>query len=166
MAIIIGEPQCCICKQEIEKDEAWTATWGVPFAPPHHLYPFCDAPLHFSCLSNWPYREEYSFGYFQIFREMHEAGIGHILAEGELWFLGCGPCPTGQRPYYVQVVLAHWPIRLKLDKWQEWNQFVTEGFKQGLAGQCLVDVEAVMREVRILAGNQEALDSLHDAAQV
>ena len=159
MAIIIGQPECYICKQKIQEDEEWLATWGVPFVPPHHLYEFCDAPLHYSCLAAWPYREEFSLGYFQMFR------YGHILAEGKLWFLSCGPSSKGERPYYVQVVLAHWPIRLKLDKWHEWNHFVTEGFKEHLVGKCLTDAEAIMAEVREVVGNQEALNALHDAAQ-
>ncbi|MBC8103173.1 MAG: hypothetical protein H7Z41_11355 [Cytophagales bacterium] len=163
MAIIIGQAQCCICEQEITEHEAWTATWGVPFAPPHPLYPFCDAPLHFSCLSGWSHREEYSQGYFQLFRSGHESGMGHLLGEGKRWFLGCGPCIQGQRPRYAQVVLAHWPIRLKMNDWHRWDRFLANDFQDGLSGPCLADAKAVMEEVRKIAGDQKALNALHDA---
>lgn len=180
MAIIVGQPKCCICRQKIEKGEAWTATSGAAFGPPHPLYPFCDAPLHFSCLEVWPYREEFSRGYFEGALQYYESGWSGVVADmpqlagtippyrlaaGSQWFLCCGPSRHGEKPHYAEIVLAHWPVVLRLDDWHEWESFLVAGFKAGLAGQCLLDAEAVMREVHEVASSQVMLDRLYDRAQ-
>ena len=123
-------------------------------------------PLHLACLTDWPQREEFSHGYFQMFRYGHEIGIGHILAEGPTWFLGCGPCGPKERPAYAQIVLAHWPVRLKMDGWDGWTSFLSSGFAEGLEGSCLAAAQRPVGQVREVAGLQDELDALHDAALV
>lgn len=165
MAIIFGQPQCCICQQMIEEGEEWTATWGVVFVPPHPLYAFCDAPLHFSCLETWPHRKEFARGYFEMFRQMPLDGAGYILAEGQSWFLGCGPSTKGRKPHYIEIVLADWPIRLRSNDWTGWEAFATSGFKRNLSSAALVETGRAMEQVRACVETQGDLDALFDAAQ-
>jgi hypothetical protein len=164
MPLFFGTPVCSLCQQAIEESEAGICTWGVPFSPPHPLYQFCESPLHLACLADWPQREEFSRGYYEMFRYGHEIGIGHILAQGPTWFLSCGPCGPDERPHYSQIVLAEWPIRLKMDGWDGWVSFLSGGFEGNLAGRCLAAAQAVVAQVRAIAATQEALDALHDAA--
>lgn len=111
---------CAICKGELSEDALWLGTSGVAFSPPHPLYPFCDSGMHQSCLLNWEHRREFSSGYAQ--------GSGHLLRAEPEWNLICGPLGYGPHgkpgwPYYAEIRLLDWPIRLYA-KFEAWGHFI------------------------------------------
>ena len=118
MAIFVTN--CAICGGEVTEDNPCVATSGVAFAPPHPLYKFCDAGLHQRCLVDWDHRREFSLGYFD--------GSGTILRSEDEWNLICGPMGYGPHgkpgwPYYAEIRLADWPIRL-YSNFEDWGAFV------------------------------------------
>lgn len=118
MAIFVTN--CAICGGEVSEDNPCVATSGVAFAPPHPLDKFCDAGLHQGCLVDWEDRREFSLGYFN--------GSGTILRSEDGWNLICGPLGYGPHgkpgwPYYAEIRLADWPIRL-CSNFEDWGAFV------------------------------------------
>jgi hypothetical protein len=114
MAIFITE--CAICHQPFEKNSRVLATSGVAFPPEHPLYPFCDTGLHQQCLLEWPHRLEFSSGYFDV--------PGSVLQTSE-WNLICGPLmygPYGRPgwPYYAEIRLSDWPVRI-YSRFEQWE---------------------------------------------
>ena len=119
MAIFVSE--CAICGGEITRDTPCVATSGVAFEPPHPLYEFCDAGLHQHCLVSWKWRREFATGYVK--------GSGDILRREEEWNLITGPLSCGPRakpgwPYYAEIRLVDWPIRL-YSRFEDWGSFVS-----------------------------------------
>jgi hypothetical protein len=140
---------CLICKGGFKDGRPFTGTWGVPFPSNHHLFEFCDGGLHLDCLDQWPHRLEYSRGYF----DMAHAGfvaMGTLLHDSPTWILGCGPARAEHEPYYAEVRLADWPMRL-YTKFDAWPEFVASGYREGLAGRSLLAADEVMRQVADLA---------------
>lgn len=120
MAIFVTD--CAICGERITKDTPCVTTSGVAFPPPHPLYQFCDAGLHQKCLLTWEHRGEFAAGY--------AAGSGNILRQENEWNLICGPMGYGPHgkpgwPYYAEIRLCDWPIRL-YSRFEEWGTFVME----------------------------------------
>jgi hypothetical protein len=118
MAIFVTN--CAICGGKVTEDTPCVATSGVAFAPPHPLYKFCDAGLHQRCLVDWEHRREFSMGYVN--------GSGTILRREDEWSLICGPLSYGPHgkpgwPYYAEIRLADWPLRL-YSKFENWGTFV------------------------------------------
>ncbi|HEY1049787.1 MAG TPA: hypothetical protein VGE39_08535 [Prosthecobacter sp.] len=118
MALFITH--CAICGGKITEDTPALSTSGVAFEPPHPLYRFCDTGLHQQCLVGWPHRREFSFGYVM--------GSGHVLRSDNEWNLICGPLgygPCGKPgwPYYAEIRLHEWPVRLYAD-FERWGAYV------------------------------------------
>jgi hypothetical protein len=59
-------------------------------------------------------------------------------------------------PYFVQVRLADWPIRL-YTRFLEWDTFVDGGYAKELDGAALARAELAMADVRSVFPNQAAL---------
>ncbi len=156
MALISDNSRCAICDESLSRP--YTATSGCAFSPGHRLFAFCDAPLHFSCLEGWSDREEFSLAYHKQALDACREGYGTLIHVGESWFLGCGPSTPPQLPYFAQVVLCDWPIRL-YTRLEEWDIFVREGYRESLVGEALARADAVMAEVRILLSDQQALEA-------
>jgi hypothetical protein len=111
---------CAICGEAISEFTPNLMTSGVAFPPEHPLYPFCDAGLHQNCLLTWPHRREFAAGYF--------GGSGHSLERTSDWNLICGPLlygPGGRPgwPYYAEIRLADWPIRL-YSRFESWGEML------------------------------------------
>ena len=141
--------ECPICKGDFADGRAYTGTSGVAFAPPHHLYDYCDAGLHFDCLERWPHRLEFARGYFERSRATF-AHYGTLLAAAPEWVLGCGPAPIASEPYYAEVDLADWPCRL-YTRWQAWDSFIAGGYASGIIGGALLSATEAMSRVREIA---------------
>jgi hypothetical protein len=168
MALILSDSRCAICAELL--DRPFTATSGCAVTADHRLWRYCDAPLHFSCLEAWSSREEFSCLYFdRSLRAYSEGQAGTLLEAGDSWLLACGPAVTegtasilsvqpGQ-PYFAEVVLARWPFRLH-SRLNEWNDYVTAGFRSGLIGEALVAAEDTMSIVRTLAPTRESIMEL------
>ncbi len=182
MALILPNSVCAICGENL--DRPYTATSGVAFAKEHRLYRYCDAPLHNDCFEKWPDRTEFVGGYFQSTLHSFKAGLtGHLLAEGVNWALICGPYARtdlrpaveagwfsaeaaedmkeklGDKPQYVTVILSEWLAQLNTN-WDGWEHFVHEKYREHLEGGILLDVEAIMEQVRQLAPDNDALQTL------
>ena len=119
MAIFISN--CAICNEKIDENTPCLATSGVAFIPPHPLYQFCDVGLHQKCLSGWKHRREFSLGYVN--------GSGLILESTEDYRIVCGPMgygPNGKPgwPYYVEVRLCDWPVRL-YSRFEDWESYLS-----------------------------------------
>jgi hypothetical protein len=158
MAIIIKGTPCAICG-DADLGRPFTATSGVAFPEGHDLFPYCDAPLHLDCLAAWPHRVRFSRGYFEMWKASIQLGWPTLLAAGLDWMLDCGPAPLEKLPHFVEVRLADWPLVMK-SRWEEWPTYVLGAFRDGLDGEALTATEAVMREVRAVAGTTEALAEL------
>ena len=118
--MVIFITNCAICDEKIAEDKPCVSTSGVAFPPPHLLYEFCDSGLHQRCLLEWEHRREFATGYAK--------GSGHILRSEDEWNLICGPLEYGPHgkpgwPYYAEIRLLDWPIRL-YSKFEEWGSFV------------------------------------------
>lgn len=74
---------------------------------------------------NWPDRKNFARAYF------HSSGA-ILLKQEELWAMYCGPFSYGPYgkvglPYYVEICLKEWPIRLKCNlqnQLENWEAFV------------------------------------------
>lgn len=153
--------ECPICKGGFADGRAYTGTSGVMFVPPHPLYEFCDAGLHFDCLERWPHRLEFSRGYF----EGHRAAFIHygtLLASEPSWILGCGPAPIDKEPYYAEVDLADWPCRL-YSRWHAWDSFLAGGYADGIVGEALIAAAQAIIRVREFVPDLSALGNLRHA---
>jgi hypothetical protein len=161
VALITPTSVCAICGSKL--DRAYTATSGVAFPRGHRLWVYCDAPLHLNCLENWPDRIAFSLGYFQNTLDFCGFGITHLLARGDNWILICGPCVIEGNPYYAAIHLKDWPFRL-YSHWNEWDEFITGGFQEGLEGKALTAAQNVINEVKKVAPNLKALKDLLEQA--
>jgi hypothetical protein len=170
MALIHKRSRCAICEKPL--DRPYTATSGCAFESDHHLWRYCDAPLHLDCLSDWPLRREFSRGYYDRSLGAFRAGPrgGTVLVVRDAWFLACGPVlednqttrllkATPGAPYYVEAVLADWPLRL-YSRWHAWEGYIDGGFRQTLVGPALDAAEQVISELHLLAPTSAALDKL------
>ena len=115
---------CAICEMQITAETPILNTSGCAFPESHHLWKYCDTGLHQECLAKWNHRPEFSEGYFGI------RGAVHLLQETEQWVLLCGPVMYGphgkvQLPYYAEIRLRDWPVRL-YSRFHEWSNFVAE----------------------------------------
>lgn len=158
--IIKGRTPCAICG-DTNLSRPFTATSGVAFPPGHDLYPYCDAPLHLDCLATWPDRERFSRGYFDMWRRTSRGPV--LLADGPGWMLLCGPARPESTPYYVEVRLVDWPIVLK-SRWENWPDYMTGAFREGLTGDPLKAAETVMQQARVVATDAESLVQLRRQA--
>jgi hypothetical protein len=90
MALIGEWSTCTICGGAL--DRPYTATSGVAFASNQRLWAYCDAPLHFDCLSTWADREEFSREYFvsSLARYWSGDGLARLCgySYGDLMALG------------------------------------------------------------------------------
>lgn len=126
MAIFVTD--CAICGGKITDETPFVTTSGVAFAPPHPLYPYCDAGLHQRCLASWNHRREFSIGY------VDGDGLGTVLKSEDEWKFFCGPQGFGPHgkprwPYYAEIRLVDWPIRL-YSRFEEWAAFIScKGWK-------------------------------------
>ena len=157
MALIGPWSTCAICGGGL--DRPYTATSGVAFPPDHPLWPYCDAPLHWGCLTTWADREEFSRGYFVGSLCAYWSGCGTLLRAAPDWFLACGPAEPGEPPYFAEVRLAAWPLRL-YSEWKDWSEYVDDGFRASLSGPALDAADAVMAQVRREVPSLEALEAL------
>ena len=85
--------------------------------------------------------------------------MGTLLCDSSSWILGCGPATSEQDPYYAEVRLADWPMRL-YSKLDTWNEFADGGYREGLTGQALVAADKVMRQVSTVAPDPAAIRKL------
>jgi hypothetical protein len=154
MAIIGEHSRCAICGAPLTR--LFTATSGCAFPPDHRLFRFCDAPLHLSCLEAWADREEFARAYYDQALGSWRRKYGTLLHETRDWSLGCGPATPPAFPYYAEVRLSDWPIRL-YSRLGEWDAFVAAGYRAYLEGAALSRADAVMGEVRALVPDQQAL---------
>ncbi|NRD52826.1 hypothetical protein [Corallococcus exiguus] len=159
MAIIMeGLTSCPICGST-DLSKPYTATSGVAFPEGDELWRYCDAPLHLECLAHWPHRERFSRGYFDLWRDESMSGHGVLLAEAPRWLLRCGPAKPEAEPYYVEVRIADWPMRL-YSRWAQWPDYSAQQYRQGLIGEALEAADEVMSEVRKIAPDLESLRAL------
>lgn len=150
--------KCPICKGGFNDGRAYTGTSGVAFGPPHPLYEFCDAGLHFECLERWAPRADFSKGYFEGKRSTFMR-YGTLLASEPSWILGCGPAPIDKEPYYAEIDLVDWPCPL-YSRWQSWDSFLAGGYTVGLVGEALVAATKAINRVREFAPNLNILSKL------
>lgn len=165
MALIFESSTCAICGELL--DRPYTATSGVFFPYENLLYRYCDAPLHFECLERWPERGTFSAGYFEMALNDYRL-YGNLLIEQDNWILGCGRTRynkppewisgslRNELPHYAEVRLSDWPFRL-YSYWSDWDTFIGEGYREGLAGEALKATERIMAEVRQVAPDGRAL---------
>jgi hypothetical protein len=158
MALIGPESTCAICDGSL--DRPYTATSGVAFTIDARLWPYCDAPLHFDCLPDWADREEFARAYFVSRLAAYWSRYGTLLSATAEWFLACGPAAPREDPYFAEVPLARWPLRLYA-KWGEWEAFVDGGFRAELVGPAVDVADAVMAQVRAEVPSLEALKALY-----
>ena len=158
MALITANTRCPICNNRLAKP--YTVTSGVVFARTHPLWQFCDAPLHFDCLETWPSRIEFSEGYFNAVLQHYQTGSGgFLLIQEKDWLFAAGPVGKNGHPLYVDIRFREWPVRL-YSRWQDYDQFVAGGFREGLAGSALQLAEQTMRIVIQAAPDLAALSHL------
>lgn len=163
MAIIMeGKTPCAICG-ETDLNRPFTATSGCAFPPSDELWRFCDAPLHLDCLAGWDQRVRFSRAYFDMWREAARNGMGLVLREGNGWMLRCGPSMPGEAPYYAEIDLVEWPIRL-YSRWNDWTESLSGGFVRELVGPALHAVERAIAEVRAIAPDARTLAALRQQA--
>lgn len=156
MALILqGVTRCPIC-ESTDLTRAYLATSGGFFPEGHELWRFCDAPLHLDCLERWPDRRRFARGYFDLWRDECLRGHGVLLAERSSWLLRCGPAKADADPYYAEVRLSEWPLRL-YSRWDEWSHYVAKGYRDGLLGQVLDAADEAMSQVRDVAPTVSAL---------
>lgn len=156
MALISANSRCAICGEPLSRP--YTATSGCAFRPDHRLFAFCDAPLHLSCLEIWPDREELARAYHDQALDAWREGYGTLVHIGENWVLGCGPSTLPKLPYFAQVCLRDWPIRL-YTRFDEWDTFVSEGYRTSLSGDALSRADVVMTDVRAMLPDQQTLQA-------
>ncbi|MBN8226152.1 hypothetical protein JYK02_01365 [Corallococcus macrosporus] len=158
MAMIIkGFTSCAICGST-DLSKPYTATSGVAFPKEDELWRFCDAPLHFDCLARWPHRERFSRGYFDLWKDDSVLANG-VLSGGRAWVLRCGPAKREADPYYAEVRLSDWPMRL-YSRWEQWTDFAAHQYREGLEDEALKAADAAMAEVRKVAADLESLSVL------
>jgi hypothetical protein len=63
-----GISECAICHEVLTEQDEVFATWGV-FGVDLELFPYCDAPMHWSCYAAWPHRETFARAYFDFWIE-------------------------------------------------------------------------------------------------
>jgi len=159
VALIGQESRCAICDELL--DRPFLATSGVAFGRRHHLYPYCDAPLHIDCLAAWPHRLEFSRGYFVNALVDAWRRQGTVLIATPRWYLCHSRGEPNELPLWVGVRLSEWPIYLSTG-WHEWTQYVDGGFREGhLADAALEAAEEIMAEVRTRAPTLAALKALY-----
>ncbi len=153
----VGHTPCAICG--VADFRPYTATSGCAFPESDELWRYCDAPLHLDCLALWDKRIRFSRGYFDMRRDAATSGLGLVLSEGPDWMLRCGPATPSSAPYYVEIDLAEWPMRL-YSKWGEWAENVNGGLCRGLVGPALHAAEQAVAQVRAIAPDAAALNAL------
>lgn len=120
MALLFPESACAICGQKIGTDSNLFTTSGVVFAPPHPLYKFCDAPMHWACYEAWEHRPEFARGCFESFVASEQRnpywGMAYL---SEQVAVQVNPDPAVAQ---VSVDLAETgsSIRVPLEHWQIW----------------------------------------------
>ncbi|RKG76890.1 hypothetical protein [Corallococcus terminator] len=163
MAIIIkGITRCRICGSG-DLSLPYIGTSGMAFPKGDELHPYCDALLHLDCLARWPHRERFSRGYFDRRRDDPDRSNGVLLAERRTWLLRCGPASPDAEPYFAEVLLIDWPMRL-YSRWAQWDDYVAQGYGQRLSGEALMAAGQVMSEVRQVAPTLEVLGALRQQA--
>lgn len=137
MALIApGISRCAICGSN-DLTQPYVTTSGVIFPRGHHLWPFCDAPLHIMCVEKWAHRVEFSRGYFEAWRRRER---DRLVVERPDWFMSEGPS-------YMQLILGDWPLRLYASR-DDWPVMLAGGFCDGLIGEMREVAERVLEEVR------------------
>ena len=155
MSIVIpGETVCPICEAHL--GEPYLSTSGIAFPKDHELWRYCDTALHQSCLEKWPKRKEFAEGYYRAAVSAAQNGYGVLLLEGDDWLLACGRPVADNPPVYVEVRLREWPLRL-YSLWENWLNFVGDGYRTGLTGETLWAASKCMREVRRIAPDAHML---------
>lgn len=165
MALIFESSKCKICGELL--DRPYTATSGVFFPEESPLYRYCDAALHFDCLERWPERVAFSAGYFEMALNDYQIH-GNLLMKKDNWILGCGRTRynklpewisgslRNELPHYAEVRIPDWPFRL-YSYWSDWDNFIDEGYQEGLAGEALRVSKQIMAEVRQVAPDSRTL---------
>ena len=158
MALLTSDTRCPICNEKLNRP--FTATSGGVFPREHPLWKYCDAPLHFDCLESWPYRVEFSEGYFKAITHYHESGKGgFLLIKERNWIFATGPCAINSFPYYVEIRFREWPFRL-YSRWGEWDKFVSGEFRNDLVGSVLKLAEETMVTIIRVAPDLSRLSRL------
>ncbi len=164
MAIVmVGITPCPICGCPVGDDD-YTATSGCAFPSGHALFPFCDAPLHFACLENWPWRQPFAQAYFDRARDEARQSPGRLLIDEELWILVCGPAGETENPYYVEARRRDWPIRL-YSRWEDWEDFLAGGYVANRQGQALEAATEVIQVLRDRLPDQMALAQFYQTTR-
>jgi hypothetical protein len=162
--VLLGITPCPICGCPVGEADDYTATSGCAFPSGHALYPFCDAPLHFDCLENWPLRQPFAQAYFDRVRTEARQSPGRLLIDGELWILVCGPAAATENPYYVEARRRDWPMRL-YSRWEDWEDFLAGGYAANLQGQALQAASEVIQVLRDRLPDQMALAQFYKATR-
>ncbi|MFP2898831.1 hypothetical protein [Corallococcus sp. 4LFB] len=159
MALIIkGKTACAICGGT-DLSQPYLATSGGAFPQEDELWRYGDAPMHLGCLAHWPHRERFSQGYFAPWKDDSVLARGDFPAEGRAWILRCGPANPEADPYYAEVRLSDWPMRL-YSRWEQWTDFAAHQYRHGLVGEALKAADQVMSRVREVAPDLETLRAL------
>lgn len=104
MAIIAhGTSRCVLCG-DVNLSRPYLATSGIPFPREHHLWRFCDGPMHFDCAERWEHRREFSRAYFDRARN-RAIERNELVGEGPDWVLSANA-------HWRELTLAEWPLRL------------------------------------------------------
>lgn len=162
MALIYDGSTCAICDGKL--DRPYTATSGVAFEPPHPLYKYCDAPLHFDCLESWPHRVEFPEGYFNL--PIGVAGkYGYrLISRTSEWMLLAWHIADEPFARDIEIRMRTWPFRLG-PRWANWDNFVVGDFRIGKVGAALTAVEQVMSEITAIAPDLKALNRQYAIAR-
>ncbi|HNY33002.1 MAG TPA: hypothetical protein PKO15_19145 [Fibrobacteria bacterium] len=155
MGILI---KCPLCGQGFNDGRAHVGTSDVVFPPGHFLYEYCDTGLHIDCLERWEHRLEFAKGYFDLYRT-NFATRGTLLHEAFDWILGCGRAPLADDPFYVEVDLLEWPVRLHTP-WEHWETFLESDFEKGLDRGALEKARVAIKEVRKVVPTLSSLREL------
>ena len=168
MTLISPDLPCAICGEPL-LDDPYEVLPGVWLLLRSRLAGWERAPLHLECIGAWKHRGEVARLCFVDRLAARWCTSDNLLAVKPGWFLTAKPGELVALfrpdepvwiPGRVTVRLATWPCELS-STWDEWDVYVRQEFRRGLAASVLAIVEPAMAEVRELAPSVEALATLH-----
>jgi hypothetical protein len=162
MALIFPDSVCAICCEPLGSAPIF-ATSGVFFSEGDPLFPFCDAPMHWSCYAEWPARERFARAYFELWTELEKTNPYWAKVYGdELVFVSVRlVCVSPDNELEVAVWLAKTgtDIRVRSSEWTPW----LDGGAAGASDLHALEIEAVREALPRL---KSAIPSMQQAIQL
>jgi hypothetical protein len=146
MAVMYEGVCCAICATPIDTGVSGFATSGVFVPVGHHLFRFCDAPMHWDCYAHWSDRAEFARAYFHMWvdAERNSPYWSKAFLSPEA-FVTVNPDPDVAQ-ISVRLVETGTEVRVPLEQWEEWLSV-----KAMTAGEKPVEqraLDAVVRSLR------------------